>query len=94
MIYLELTEGDSHEYDNFNDVLESRNIFKKIQDEKSLKWYDLPENFYHYKGEINDRDIIYTHIVNSVHEKGLEIFELVVITSLGATWEGLSMRFF
>lgn len=94
MIYLELTEGDSHEYDNFNDLMESRNVFKKIQDEKSMKWYDLPKNFYHYKGEITDRETIYNHVVQTVNEKGLEIFELIVITSSGATWEGLSLRFF
>lgn len=94
MIYLELTNGDSHEYNNFNEMMESKNILKKIQDEESLKWYDLPKNFYHYKGEIIDREIIYKYVVQSVNEAGLEVFELVVITSLAATWEGLSIRFF
>jgi len=94
IIYLELTKADSHEYDNFNELLESKNILKKIQDEESLRWYYLPNNFYYYKGEINDREIIYDNVSQSVNDLGLEIFGIVVITALGVTWEGLSLHFF
>lgn len=88
VIRVELKDANSDNYDTLHREMAKKEFYQQIQDEVTLKWYHLPQAEYHYKGTIDDRQIIMDMTKQAVMPTNREC-EIIVTKSLGTLWHGL-----
>jgi len=88
IIRVELKSATSENYDILHQEMFDRKFYRQIQDEVSKTWFHLPQAEYHYKGPIEDRQVIMNMVKEAINKTNKR-YEVIVTKSLGTLWDGL-----